>query len=348
MNVNAMRPKRWIMGGFLLVSSLLSSTQANERMRIAWPTPSQAYAEGLAIEDFIQPTVSGLVESGLFGCVRTSGNQFHEALDLFPVERDGRGEPIDEVYAALAGVVRHVNTVAGRSSYGRYVVVEHVDVVPAVYTLYAHLAAVDDGLKEGRRVGLGQVLGTMGRSAGGYTIPTERAHLHFEIGLRLTDDFQRWYNWKRFGSRNSHGVWNGMNLVGIDPLAFYNAFRAEEVNGFAEHFQRFEMAVKIRIATSKVPDFTKRYPSLVVQPFPAIKRAGWEVSFNQFGVPFEWTPLAKEDLVGYGRDEVKIVDRNRPLLQECRCKDLVKGSASRPKPDTDLQRSLQQLFGLKR
>lgn len=348
MNVNVMRSKRWILSGVLLTGSLLPLIQANERMRIAWPTPSRAYAEGHTIEEFIQPTVSGEVESGLFGCVRTSGNQFHEALDLFPVARDRKGEPIDKVYAAMSGVVRHINAVAGRSSYGRYVVVEHTDVVPAVYTLYAHLAAVDDGLKVGGRVGLGQMLGRMGRSAGGYTIPKERAHLHFEIGVRLTNEFQRWYDWKKFGSRNSQGMWNGMNLVGIDPLAFYDAFRAEEVENFGDHFQRFEMAVKIRIATDKVPDFTTRYPSLVVQLFPAIEQAGWEVSFDRFGVPFEWTPLPKEDLLGYGRDEVRIVDSNREILHECRCKDLVKGSSSRPKPDADLQRALQQLFGLRR
>ena len=319
-----------------------------ERMRIAWPTPSQAYAEGRPIEDFIQPTVSGEVTSGLFGCVRTSGHQFHEALDLFPVNRDRSGEPTDEVFAALSGVVRHINTVAGRSSYGRYVVIEHVDVMPTVYTLYAHLAAIDKGLREGREVELGQVLGIMGRSAGGYDIPKERAHLHFEIGLRLSNDFQRWYNWKRFGSKNSHGLWNGMNLIGIDPLAFYNAFRAGDVDTFGDYFQGLETAVKIRIATSKVPDFTKRYPSLVVHPLLPVKRAGWEVSFDAHGVPFEWTPLGKADLAGYRRDEVRIVESNPEILKECKCKDLVKGRSSKLTPDSDLQRALQLLFGLKR
>ncbi len=317
-------------------------------MRIAWPTPSRAYAEGRGIEDFIQSTVSGVAESGLFGCVRTSGNQFHEALDLAPVERDRSGEPTDEVYAALEGVVRHINPVAGRSSYGRYVVVEHLNVAPTVYTLYAHLASINDGIAEGQPVGLGQVLGIMGRSAGGYTIPRERAHLHFEIGLRMTDDFQRWYDWKRFGSRNDHGLWNGMNLVGIDPLAFYNAFRDGKVDTFEAYFRNLAMAVQIRVVTTKIPDFTRRYPGLVLGAVPANEVAGWQVSFDQFGVPFAWTPLRQSDLKSYRRDEVRIVDSNRDLLEACRCKDLVKGRASRPVPDDDLQRAMQQLFGIRR
>ena len=59
----------------------------------------------------------------------------------------------------------------------------------------------------------------MGRSAGGYAIPKDRAHVHFEIGLKLSDNFDSWFTWKKFGSPNQHENWNGMNLMGLDPNA---------------------------------------------------------------------------------------------------------------------------------
>ena len=85
-----------------------------------------------------------------------------------------------------------------------------------------------------------------------------------------------------------------------------------------------------------------------MHPLLPVKRAGWEVSFDAYGVPFEWTPLGKADLAGYRRDEVRIVESNPEILKECKCKDLVKGRSSKLTPDSDLQRALQLLFGLKR
>ncbi|MGJ3243942.1 MAG: M23 family metallopeptidase, partial [Opitutales bacterium] len=92
---------------------------------LVWPTPNPAFMRGEPIEAFVQPTVSGDPESGLFGCVRNDGSRFHEGLDLFPLYRDGRGEARDPVYAILPGRIVHINTSAGLSSYGRYVVVMH-------------------------------------------------------------------------------------------------------------------------------------------------------------------------------------------------------------------------------
>ncbi len=330
------------------VVASVAQSSPDYRLRLGWPTANHAYANGEGLEAFIQPTVSGEVESGLFGCVRTGGNQFHEALDLMPISRDRRGEATDEVYAVLGGVVRHVNPRAGASSYGRYVVIEHVGTAPSIYTLYAHLAEVDPAIQVGAGVTTSQVIGIMGRSAGGYTIPKDRAHVHFEMGLRLTDGFQRWYDWKKFGSKNQHGVWNGMNLVGFDPLAFYNAFRAQQVDTFDDYLRGLKPAVKVRVAARRTPDFVERYPSLRVGPTPPGTPAGWEVSFDRFGLPFAWRQLRAEDLKGFKRDEVRVTWTDEDELKVCRCKDLVRTRRGQPVPDRDLQTSLQLLFGLRR
>jgi|GEM_PF-6084167 len=221
--------------------------QAAERIAIVWPTPNPAFAQGKPIEAFIQHAGSGEAGSGCFGCVRSSGMQFHEGIDLKPVARDRHGEPTDEIVAAMDGVVRHMNLRAGESSYGRYIVLEHPDLTPAVYTLYAHLRRVAPGLKIGDRVARGQAIATMGHTAGGYAIPKDRAHLHFEIGLLITRDFQTWYNGRKFGSANEQGLYNGMNLMGLDPLDFLRQFEARRVDNFQQYFARMQPALRVRI-----------------------------------------------------------------------------------------------------
>jgi len=316
-----------------------------QRTELFWPTPNVAWLEGRGINAFVQPTVSGEITSGCFGCVRSSGSQFHEGLDLGPVVRNRQGEAEDPIFAVLPGIVRHVAARAGASSYGRYVVLEHPEATPAVYSLYAHLAAIAPGLKPGDPVARGQTIGTMGRSAGGYTIPKERAHLHLELGLMVTREFQTWYTTRKFGSRNDHGLWNGMNLMGIDPLDAFNAFRSKRVATFAEYFAGMGTAVRLRIATRRIPDFTQRYPSLVERGTDELI-AGWEVSFNATGLPFRWQPLSIAQVMGYRPNEVRILETNEAVLKSMRCRSLIVKRRGKPEPGPDLRTVLQQLFGL--
>ncbi len=320
---------------------------ASPRIELAWPTPNTAYIEGKSREAYVQPTVSGEVESGLFGCVRSGGSQFHEGLDLKPVSRDRRGEPADEVFATMGGVVRHVNLRAGESSYGRYVVIEHPDLKPMVYTLYAHLSAVAPGLKTGDAVARGQVIATMGRSAGGYEIPKDRAHLHYEIGLVATRQFQSWYDWKKFGSPNEQGIYNGMNLMGVNALDFFNEFRARRVDNFTEYFAQLPAVARVRIATSRVPDLVQRYPELLTEEIPVAGVAGWELKVNATGLPFSWTPLKATDVIGFRANEVRLTDVDADALKRFRCKSIAVSRRGGYEPGRDLETMLQLVFGLR-
>lgn len=327
------------------VAGLVVSAAAAERFQLVWPTPNPAWADGKPPAQWLQHAGSGDPETGGFGGVRSGGSQFHEGLDIRPVTRDRRGEPQDDVFAAMAGVVRHVSASAGDSSYGRYVVLEHPGLTPAVYSLYAHLARIAPGLKAGQEVTAGQVLGTIGHSSGGYMIPVDRSHLHFEIGVMVTRNFESWYAKRRFGSRNDHGVWNGMNLMGIDPLAFFNEWRAGRIATVQDFFNRMEPVVRVRIATLRVPDFVTRYPSLVTKPMPMGPIAGWEIQFNWTGLPFAWTPLTSAEVAGLAPEQPRIVEVNAALEKRERSKKLAvprRGSWSVGK---DLEIVLQQLFG---
>lgn len=323
----------------------LPVTAAN-RFELVWPTPNPAWAEGRPAEQWLQHAGSGDPQSGNYGGVRSSGTQFHEGIDIRPVARDRRGEPLDSVFAAMAGVVRHLSSSPGGSGYGRYVVLEHPAASPAVYTLYAHLARIDPTLRIGTPVAAGAVLGTMGHSAGGYTIPKDRSHLHFEIGVVVTHDFQSWYGRRKFGSRNEHGNWNGMNLLGVDPLAFFDDWRAGRIRQVQDFFARMDAAVTVRIATFTTPDFVTRYPSLLTKPLPLGAVAGWEVRFGWSGVPVSWTPLTVPEVAGLKPNQPTIIEVNAALERRERSKSLAVSRRGGWTVGRDLQTVLQQLFGI--
>lgn len=321
--------------------------RAADRVDFVWPTPNTAWADGKPIGDFLQHAGSGDPESGAFGGVRSGGTHFHEGLDIKALARDRRGEPLDNVFAAMAGVVRHINSNAGDSNYGRYIVLEHPEQNVPVYTLYAHLARIAPGLHAGDRVTRGQIIATMGHSSGGYMIPTDRAHLHFEIGVMITRDFETWYERRKFGSRNDHGAWNGMNLVGFDPLDFLNAWRAHRVETFQDYFAHMATAVRVRIATPRVPDFITRYPALLTKPIPMGVVAGWEIRCNWTGLPFSWTPLTGMEVAGLAPEQPLIVDADAAIAKRERSKTLVVSRRGAWTVGKDLEPILQQLFGVR-
>lgn len=338
---------RWLLLLLGPLAATFAAQSAPNRVELSWPTPNPAWAEGKAPSAYLQDAGSGDPESGGFGGVRSSGTQFHEGIDIKPLARDRHGEPADNIFAAMDGVVRHISSSPGNSSYGRYIVLEHPEASPAVYTLYAHLSRIAPGLRVGERVARGQTIGVMGHSSGGYSIPKERSHLHFEIGLLVTQNFQAWYDRRGFGSKNEHGIWNGMNLMGLDPVHVFNEWRAGRLPTFDEYFSRLEPAVTVRIATHRMPDFVTRYPSLLAKPLPLGPVAGWELKCNWTGLPFSWTPLTAAEVADLAADVPRIVSFNEELERRQRSKTLVGRRRGRTVIGGDLQEVLQQLFGLR-
>lgn len=317
-----------------------------QRIELTWPAPNDAYTADRAAAKLLQHAGSGDPESGSFGGVRSGGTQFHEGVDIRPLKRDRQGEATDPVFAVLDGVVRHISANPGKSSYGRYIVLEHPGVTPAIYTLYAHLASIAPGLRTGATVKRGQTLGVMGRSAAGYAIPKERAHLHFEMGLMVTREFQRWYNARKFGSPNEHGLYNGMNLMGFDALDFFQKHRARRVDNLQQYFERMEPVVKFRIATTRTPDFVERYPSLLAKERPMLV-GGWEIWCNWTGLPFRWIPLTTAEVAGMRLNQVRIIEVDQAEERRQRSRSLAVKRKGAWVPGEDLQTLLQQVFGVR-
>jgi murein DD-endopeptidase MepM/ murein hydrolase activator NlpD len=264
---------------------------AKEVMTLSWPTANPAFAKGKPYGAYVQPTSrENPIESGIYGCVRNNGFKFHEGIDLKSIKRDSSSRPLDTVFAAMDGVVVHINHKAADSSYGNYLVLEHRELTPAVYSLYAHLSRVTEGVVKGVKVKAGQPIGRMGNTAGGYRIPLERAHLHFEIGLRLTENFQRWYARRNFNSPNRHGDFNGMNLVGFDPIAFYSAYSNKRIRSPLDYLSSLPKVAVVRVKAAKIPDFVRRYPSLSSFAGKGKPPLLWDVAFGPAGTPLHCDP----------------------------------------------------------
>lgn len=322
----------------LLIFSILF-VGSYARADIVWPTDSPLFAQGRPFSEFIQPTQSGIPSSGLWGDVRSSGYRFHEGIDIKAQRKDRRGEALDDVYAAMDGTVKFVNRYAGKSSYGRYVVIEHENLDVPVYTLYAHLASVENRIEKGAKVAAGTRLGTMGRSAS-TGIPKSRAHLHFEIGLRMADNFEPWYKSQKFGSPNYCGNFNGMNLFGFDPLEVFTKAKEGRLTTMKDHIQGLKTAYVIRVYTRSTPDFVRNYPALVENDG---EKVGWDIYFTWFGMPQKFARI-KDPRPGAREGEVEIILYDpAEINRKCR-KFVVKDRKGNVVMTNDMKEHLKLIF----
>jgi hypothetical protein len=269
----------------------LATAVVTTAAEVVWPT-SMDRSQLRSPEDYLQPTESRRTESGSFGMVRDDGHRFHEGLDIRPIARNARGEPTDLVFSALEGVVAYVNPRLN-GAYGRYIVMLHPRAELPVYTLYAHLAAIQPEIKPGLALAAGKVLGVMGHSSTNETaIPKERAHLHFEVGLVLSEKFQAWYDADEDnrGTPNQHGLFNGQNLIGFDPTLLL----ARSSTNVLAAVRNQPVALAVVMRPRRTPDFLTRYPALL-KGGDVATAAAWYVEFSWQGMPIGWTGLKAGD-----------------------------------------------------
>lgn len=294
------------------------------------PTPNRAIFSAGREAEFFAPTPGRTWVAGTFGCVRTEGSQLHEGLDILYTRRDKRGEPIDPIYAAAGGRVAYVNKSAGLSNYGRYLILQHQIEGLSIFTTYAHLSEIAEGLKAGSAVRQGQVIGTMGRSTNTRSpIGKERAHLHFEITLRLNDRYASWHAANLKGQRNDHGSWNGRNFVGLDPgLILKQQQKLGSKFSLLDHLRGQTELCRVLLRDTRF-SWVREYTGLVRRNPKADKEgaAGYEVAFNAFGVPFQLTPRSSAE-IGTG-PKIELLSVSEKEQSANPCKKLVARRAGR-------------------
>lgn len=292
---NSLR-RRW---AWLGAVAMLWATVLARAQPFQLPTANWALFEPDGGERFLVGTTGKAWTSGGFGCVRSEGRQFHEGLDIRSVERDRRGEPLDPVLASADGVVVYINRRPSLSNYGNYVVLGHRIQGLEIYSLYAHLREVAPGLKPGDPVTVGQALGIMGRTANTREgISKERAHVHFELDLFVNDRFEAWFRKAFPKQRNDHGVWNGQNLVGLDPQeVFLEQRRLGARFSLLRFIQGRTELCRLFVRATRFP-WLRRYAPLV-QPNPRAERegvAGYEIALTFNGLPFRLIPRSDAEI----------------------------------------------------
>jgi hypothetical protein len=285
----------------LLVSALMhtSTMSESQNLNLVLPTDNDALFSGggAAFYQHIERNFKGVKstpwEGGQYGFVRdpidTPGGlvytRFHEGMDIRPVHRDAHGEPLDEVRAIAAGKVVHVNPVPGYSNYGKYIVIEHRWGDSDYYSLYAHLSSI--AVEPGESVNRGQNIAVMGYTGTG--INRERAHLHLELNLMLSHEFESWYNAFFRNDPNHNGIYNGMNLAGLDIARLYLALQKDPSLTIPEFLRREQTFYKVTIPRNRHFDLLKLY-SWMRDTGGRNEKSSWEVSFAQSGVPLRIEP----------------------------------------------------------
>ena len=233
-------------------------------------------------------------EGGQYGFVRDpeqtgSGivyTRFHEGVDIRSLHRDENGEPLDEVRAIADGKVAYTNLVPSYSNYGKYVVIEHRWNGSPYFSLYGHLSKID--IHAGDSVQRGQHIAIMGYT--GVGINRERAHLHLELNLMLSRKFQEWYGaYVHPSDPNRHGIYNGLNLTGLNIARFYLALRERPSLTIPQFLSEEEIIYKVALPKSRHFELPKTYPWLVRESATAQPRS-WEVSFARSGLPLRIDP----------------------------------------------------------
>jgi murein DD-endopeptidase MepM/ murein hydrolase activator NlpD len=267
-----------------------------EPLNLALPTENDAIyrGDGPAFYQYIERDYQGVQskpwEGGQYGFVRDPADtpaglvytRFHEGIDIRPLQRDEHGEPLDPVRAIAAGTVVHANLSAGHSNYGKYVVVEHHWDGCNYYSLYGHLSSIQ--VHVGQHVQQHDQLGVLGHTGDG--INQVRAHVHLELNLLLSRQFESWHDSLFKADPNYNGLYNGINLQGIDIARLYLELRKRPSLTIPEFIAEEETLYRVLLPDSKHFDLLKSYPWMLASK-SGEKAESWEVSFNRAGVPLK-------------------------------------------------------------
>jgi hypothetical protein len=158
----------------------------------------------------------------------------------------------------------------------------------------------------------------------GYTgtgINRERAHLHLELCLMFSRQFEAWYDTFFRNDPNRHGIYNGMNLAGLDVARLYLALRSNPTLTIPEFLNHEETFYKVALPKARHFDLSQLYPWMLA----AGKRNGesWEVSFAASGVPLRIEPSDRR----VAQPELSYV-RKTPTEYSYLTRDIVAGHQS--------------------
>jgi hypothetical protein len=291
----------WVITGSMAVAQIAPPTPdaspALEPAKFVLPTDNHSLLEGKPEDfyQFIDRTDKGVTtqvwEGGQFGFVRNpttlkTGEQlyarFHEGLDIKPVHRDAKDEPQDVIHAITDGEVVHCSDKPGASNYGRYVVVQHDWGDGPFCSLYAHLSKID--CKVGDKVKAGDAIAIMGHT--GVGIDRRRAHVHVELCLFFSSRFSAWHD-TQTNTLNYHGMWNGLNLIGVNIAEVFQAKSKDAKVSIAGLVKASPAHFRVAVPGDAELELLEHYPWLGPATLPKDKPHSWEITFTAWGLPIK-------------------------------------------------------------
>jgi hypothetical protein len=140
----------------------------------------------------------------------------------------------------------------------------------------------------GQEVAQGDALGRLGYT--GVGIDRRRAHVHFEVNLILSHDFDGWYK-IIYPDGNRHGLYNGMNLAGMDVGRLLVAAHQTPGLTIPAFLASEEVAFKAAVPATDKFVLAKLYPWMIRGDAAGAK--SWEISFTSSGLPI-WLEARRE------------------------------------------------------
>ena len=335
----------------LAACTVLSPVLPARAIELVLPTENDAIFTGapekfyMHVDRWTNGVQSTPWEGGQYGFVRDARQvaagliytRFHAGIDIRPLQRDAKGEPLDEIHAIADGRVAHVSTEARASNYGRYIVIEHQWDGCPYYSLYAHLS--ETYVQPEMHVKAGGRIARMGHTGRG--IDLVRSHVHLEVNLLMNGAFDSFYDlhWKS-GGANRHGNFNGLNLAALDVARLYKEARNNPALTIPQFLAKEPAFFQVDVPGELPIDLLSRYPWLETPP-PAEPTASqqpgmWRISFTQAGLPLRVQRVAQPTLAG----KVTVLQASDHSLPHLTAR-LLTGTKEKPKLSSSGEQMIQ-------
>jgi hypothetical protein len=154
--------------------------------------------------------------------------------------------------------------------------------------------------------------------------------VHFELNLFINEHFPTWYKKNFPTERNDHGLWNGQNLVGLDPREILLLEHAQGAKfSFLNYVRHQTELCRVLVRATAFP-WLKRYAALV-RPSPKAGKEGvaaYEIALNFNALPFELIPRAASEIApesnrSRSRAPFQLLSVNEAEQQRNPCRALV-------------------------
>jgi len=113
-----------------------------------------------------------------------------------------------------------------------------------------------------------------------------------ELDLMFSRQFEAWHNAFFRNDPNHNGIYNGLNLAGLDIARLYLALHKNPSLTIPEFLSGEEIFYRVTLPKSHHFDLPRLYP-WILGAGKRNEKSSWEVSFARSGVPLKIEPSDK-------------------------------------------------------